>query len=160
MRIVHLISVLFIILLAAGCSGDLNSNKVQFDDRNMKFTLVASRQDADSMSYTLQIKNEGQFTVRHLRMYLEYPILTELGSKQNPFKMEGKAEGTGPYHLEPGEEITYRFIAPVQEVFGTYQRLDYDNPAIELKGVVMDGDLEVPFTIGGGMAMLTQTDQF
>ncbi|PZD97295.1 hypothetical protein DNH61_02775 [Paenibacillus sambharensis] len=150
-------AMLLIVLIAAGCSGENSRETERFNDRSLKFKLLDSRQNDALASYTLQVKNEGLFTVRHLRMYIDYPILTETGSMYNPYKLEGDAEGTGPYHLEPGDEITYRFITPVYEVFGE-KGLDYDNPSIELKGVVLEGDSEIPFTITGGMALLTQTE--
>jgi len=135
------------IVLLASCTV---SEEIQFNDKDIKITLTnLKKQDEYSSSYTIEIKNEGQLELKNLYLFLYYPILTNNGSRTNPFKVEAKPDAPSPINLKKGQRATFVIFAPHKEVFGDSELLDLENPAIELKGIVVRGGKELPFEKSG-----------
>ncbi|MBD3922933.1 hypothetical protein H8B09_29770 [Paenibacillus sp. PR3] len=107
----------------------------------------------------IEVRNEGQVAIENLNFFLYYPILQPNGSASNPFKIEGRTDTGRPVHLKPGEKVVYTITAPIKEVFGDSKLLDFDNPDVQLNGIVEEGKEEVPFTMSGGYLRMSDANK-
>ncbi|WP_442600513.1 hypothetical protein [Paenibacillus sp. KN14-4R] len=135
-----------------GCS----SENEHFDDKDIKIKLVDSQLNKEFNSYTIEIENKGNITIEYINFYLSYPIKQPNGFKGNPFKIEGKADKDKPIKLKSGEKVRYSILAPINEVFGHSDLMDFEHPSIELNGFVNVADKEIPFGMSGGLEVYTR----
>lgn len=82
--------------------------------------------EKEAKSYHIEITNAGEIEISYLQFYLHYPVLTENGSKNNPYKIEATTEQHKPIKLKPGESVTYHIYAPITKVFGDPNLLDLE----------------------------------
>jgi hypothetical protein len=144
-RSILILLILFIILLT-GCS----SKDSQFNDNDIKISLINQQSNNEYRTYAIEVKNSGKLEIKNLNFYLYYPVILPNGSKGNPFKIEGKTDISKPVNLKSGESISYNIFAPIKEVFGNSKLLDFDDPQIELNGIVQQGKSGIPFGMSGG----------
>jgi len=139
--------------LIVGCS----TKEEQFDDKNIIFSVINIQSEEEFKSYTIKLTNKTGFELTHLMLNLSYPIKTSNGTKNNPFMVEGKADNlTRPVNLKTEESIQFSIYAPVKEVFSDTDLLDFENPSIELKGYVKEGNKEIPFKMAGGLKVFVK----
>ena len=156
MRFKHLIIITAMIFasLLVGCSPDFDD----FNDEKIIFTVVDTKLTSEYNSYTIEVKNETGFELTHLMFTMSYPINTSNGKKENPFVIQGKTVNTkNPVTLKSGESIQFSISAPIKEVFSENDLLDFENPEVELKGFVIEGNKEIPFGISGGLNVLADS---
>lgn len=149
----YLIVLCSIILISSlfGCS----SNTEQFNTDYIIFRIVDSQLTDEADFYEIEITNKTGFDLSHLSFNLSYPIKQSNGSKSNPFVIEGKTDnGMTLIHLNAGETITFSIHAPIQEVFSNTNLLDFENPSVELKGLIKKGKEEIPFGLSGGLRVI------
>ncbi|PZD97237.1 hypothetical protein DNH61_03620 [Paenibacillus sambharensis] len=139
-----------LLLMAVLLSGYSNSNILQFNDNDIEIELIASSTNDINKSYTIEVSNEGEVEIRNLNFFIYYPLVQPNGSKGNPFKIEGRTDASKPINLKPREKVTYSITAPIKEVFGDSNLLDFNDPQVELIGTVKQGEDEVPFRMSGG----------
>jgi hypothetical protein len=145
-----LISSIMLLGVLFGCS----TKKEQFNDENIIFNVVNTQSTNEFKSYTIEISNKTGFDLTHLTFTLSYPIKTSNGSKGNPFVVEGEADNsTRPVNLISGETTKFSIFAPINEVFSDTDLLDFENPSVELKGYVREGNNEIPFGMSGGLSV-------
>lgn len=150
-RYLYFLTIVTLLGLIVGCS----INKERFNDENIIFNVVKTEETMEHKSYKIEISNKTGFDLTHLSFNLSYPIKTSNGSKSNPYVVEGKSTSTTtPLNLKSGETITYTIYAPIQEVYGDSDLLDFENPSIVLKGYYLDGKEEIQFGIYGGLSVL------
>jgi len=137
--------IFIIIVLTTLINGCSSSKGEQFNDNEIKITLINIETKNEYKSYIIEVKNEGKVEVTNLNLFLYYPVITQNGSKMNPFKVEGNTEIGKPINLKTGDKVKYTVFAPVKEVFGDSILLDFNNPKIELKGFAKQGNSEIPF---------------
>lgn len=143
-------AMIFVSLLVA-CS----PNFAEFNDEKIVFNVVNTKSTSEYNSYTIEIENETGFELTHLMFTMSYPIKKSNGTKENPFEIEGKTVNTiNPVTLKSGESIQFSISAPIKEVFSDNDLLDFENPDVELKGFVKEGNQEIPFGIAGGLNIL------
>jgi hypothetical protein len=53
--------------------------------------------------------------------------------------------------MKPCQEVILSGYLPVKEVLPDHERFDIDKPDLELKGYVLQGNEEIPFSKGGGI---------
>ncbi|AIQ14305.1 hypothetical protein [Paenibacillus durus] len=147
MRQIVLILSIFLINFLTGCT---QTNRYQFNDNDIKISLINQQNANDYRAYSIEVENTGKLEIKYINLYLYFPVILPTGSKGNPFKMEGKTEISKPINLKSGEEIIFNFFAPTKEVFGDSKLLDFDDPQIELNGIVKQGKSEIPFIMSGG----------
>ncbi|KJS13053.1 MAG: hypothetical protein VR67_05960 [Peptococcaceae bacterium BRH_c8a] len=148
-----LLSLLLLFFLIVGCS----TKEEQFDDKNIIFSVINIQSEEEFKSYTIKLTNKTGFELTHLMLNLSYPIKTSNGTKNNPFMVEGKADNlTRPVNLKTEESIQFSIYAPVKEVFSDTDLLDFENPSIELKGYVKEGNKEIPFKMAGGLKVFVK----
>ena len=146
-------AMIFVSLLVA-CSPSFD----EFNDEKIVFNVVDTRSTSEYNSYTIEIKNETGFELTHLMFTMSYPIKKSNGTKENPFEIEGKTVNTiNPVTLKSGESIQFSISAPIKEVFSDNDLLDFENPDVELKGFVKEGNKETPFGISGGLNVLADS---
>ena len=139
--------------MIVGCS----TKEEQFDDKNIIFSVINIQSEEEFKSYTIKLTNKTGFELTHLMLNLSYPIKTSNGTKNNPFMVEGKADNlTRPVNLKTEESIQFSIYAPVKEVFSDTDLLDFENPSIELKGYVKEGNKEIPFKMAGGLKVFVK----
>jgi hypothetical protein len=92
-------------------------------------------------------------TIGYLNLYIYYPIIQSNGSRSNPFKVEGKTNEATPIKLKTNEKITFHVYVPIEQVFGKSTLLDFENPSIEFNGFDLEGNKEIPFTLGGNLSV-------
>jgi len=144
---------LLLFFLIVGCS----TKEEQFDDKNIIFSVINIQSEEEFKSYTIKLTNKTGFELTHLMLNLSYPIKTSNGTKNNPFMVEGKADNlTRPVNLKTEESIQFSIYAPVKEVFSDTDLLDFENPSIELKGYVKEGNKEIPFKMAGGLKVFVK----
>ncbi|MEF2248052.1 hypothetical protein [Paenibacillus sp. IITD108] len=137
--------IIFIFVLTACTATDK-----RFDDNDIEINLLNQEINEEYRTYAIEVKNSGELEIKYLHFYLYYPIIMPNGSKGNPFKIEGKTDISHPVILKPGKSINYTFFVPIKEVFGDSKLLDFNDPQIELNGLVQHGKTDVPFGMGGG----------
>lgn len=148
-----LLSLLLLFFLIVGCS----TKEEQFDDKNIIFSVINIQSEEEFKSYTIKLTNKTGFGLTHLMLNLSYPIKTSNGTKNNPFMVEGKADNlTRPVNLKTEESIQFSIYAPVKEVFSDTDLLDFENPSIELKGYVKEGNKAIPFKMAGGLRVFVK----
>jgi hypothetical protein len=146
-------AMIFVSLLVA-CSPSFD----EFNDEKIMFNVVDTKSTSEYNSYTIEIENETGFELTHLMFTMSYPIKKSNGTKENPFEIEGKTVNTiNPVRLKSGESIQFSIFAPIKEVFSDNDLLDFENPDVELKGFVKEGNKEIPFGISGGLNVLTDS---
>lgn len=146
-----LMSLVIVLGSISGCS----TKKDQFSDENILFNVINTQTNSEFRSYTIEVSNDTGFDLSHLSFSLSYPIKISNGLKGNPFAIKGITDDTvRPVNLSSGETISYTIFAPINEVFGKTDTLDFENPSVELNGYVKEGDEEVPFGIIRGMSGL------
>jgi len=144
----RVLSSMILISALFGCS----LNKEKFDTDHIEFKIVNSQSTDEFEFYEIEISNHTGFELTYLSFHLGYPIKLPNGSKSNPFVIEGKTDtGIRPINLETGETINFSIHAPIQEVFSNTDLLDFENPSVELKGFVIEGNEEIPFGLSGGL---------
>lgn len=151
-RNLWLVTLTILLGVMFGCS----ANKGEFNDENITFDIVHSKLTNEYESYSIDISNSTGFDLTHLTFYLDYPIKTSNGSKGNPFVVEGKTSSNRPVNLKSGETVNFSIFAPIEEVFGESNLLDFEHPSIKLQGYINDGKEEIPFTISGGLSVLVK----
>jgi len=130
----------------------------EFNDEKIMFNVVDSKSTSEYNSYNIEIENETRFELTHLIFTMSYPIKKSNGTKENPFEIEGKAGNRiNPVTLKSGESIQFSISAPIKEVFSDNDLLDFENPHVELKGFVKEGNKEIPFGIAGGLNILADS---
>ncbi len=148
------ITVMFLASLLVGCSPNLD----EFNEDKIVFNVVDTKSTSEYTTYTIEIKNETGFELTHLMFTMSYPIKKSNGTKENPFEIEGKTiNTTNPVTLKSGESIQFSISAPIKEVFSDNDLLDFENPDVELKGFVKEGNKEIPFGISGGLNVLADS---
>ncbi|MGO4498788.1 hypothetical protein AB4114_23175 [Paenibacillus sp. 2RAB27] len=145
-RSILIFLILFITFLTS-CSPKADN---RFNDNDIKISLLNQEINDEYRTYLIEVKNTGILEIKYLNFYLYYPIILANGSKGSPFKIEGKTDISKPIKLKSGEKITYTIFAPIKEVFGNSTLLDFDNPSVELNGLVQQGKEEIPFGMSGG----------
>lgn len=155
MRLHNIIILLMVVLLSA-CS---KASDTHFDDNNIKIHLISTNFSENEKSYVIEVRNDGQVAIENLNFFLYYPILQPNGSAGNPFKIEGGTDTGRPVHLKPGEKVVYAITAPIKEVFGDSKLLDWDNPDVQLNGVVQEGKEKVPFMMSGGYLRMSDANK-
>jgi hypothetical protein len=135
-----------LVVSITGCSQDTP----KFNGKDIHFKLVNHKEFSGNEVYTIQIKNMSANELTHLEFYLSYPIKKENGSRENPFKIKGKTENI-TVNLIKGQSVQFTFNAPIKDVFGKTNLLDFKNPDIKLVGYIKKGDKEIPFAMGGGI---------
>lgn len=153
-KLVIIFSAIILLGLLVGCS----PNFAEFNDEKIVFNVVNTKSTSEYNSYTIEIENETGFELTHLMFTMSYPIRKSNGTKENPFEIEGKSGNTvNPVTLKSGESIQFSISAPIKEVFSDNDLLDFENPQIELKGFVKEGNKEIPFGIAGGLNILADS---
>lgn len=145
---VFILSLLTIIM--SSCSAN---EMPQFNDKDLKFNLINSDNDFGNPVYDIEVQNTGKYKIGFLKLYIYYPIKEDNGSKANPFKIEGKTY-MNPTILETNEKTTFHIYAPIKDVFGDSTLLDFDNPVINFEGAVLEGEKEIPFSLGGSLDLI------
>jgi hypothetical protein len=139
---------LLLVVMLVGCNKPLE----KFDDKLIEIQLINTQKLISEYVYTLKIKNNGSFVIKHAVLYLSFPIKTENGTKSNPFKIEAKAnDNRNHYLIKPVDEVYYTVYAPIDEVFTDTSLIDIENPTIEFKGFHLNGKEEIPFGIIRGI---------
>ena len=127
-----------------------------FDDKDVHFKMVSHQSMSGTEVYTIEVKSTSPLELTHLTMYLNYPIKTSAGLQGNPFILKSRTNKQ-VVNLENGQSIQFTFDAPIKEVFGNTQLLDFKHPNIELDGFAKEGSTEIPFGMGGDLRIyLTQ----
>jgi len=142
-----LIVVALMVLLLVGCS----EQSTYFDDTEIIFTMLNSNSIDGTNSYSIQIENRSELTVSDLHLYLTYDIKTSNGTKENPFKVEGRTNTSKPVSLKKNESIVFYFTLPIEDIFGDSKLLDFDKSVIKLTGITLRNGEEIPFEIGGNL---------
>src|SRR5690606_2113256 len=142
-------------LTASACSTDTAEPK-RFDDSRLRISLLSSAVDESHRTYAIRIDNAGELPLYPLSAYLSFPVRTESGAKENPYRLEGKAAGGRPDQLGVGEWSTFDFLAPVGEVSGESELLDNAVPAFGLKGYTKPEGVEIPFELSGGLQVFIE----
>ncbi len=154
-RIVWFSLGVMVLSIVSGCA----TTPQRFDDKDVHFKMV-SHQTISLMSgtdvYTIEVRSTSPLELTHLTMYLSYPIKTSTGLQGNPFLLKGSTNKQ-VVNLENGQSIQFTFDAPIEEVFGDTQLLDFKHPDIVLDGFTKEGSREIPFEMGGDLRIyLTQ----
>lgn len=153
-KLLIIFSAILLLGLLVGCSPSFD----EFNDQKIMFNIVDTKSKSEYTSYTIEIKNETGFELTHLMLTMSYPIKKSNGTKENPFEIEGKAVNKiNPLRLKSGESIQFSISAPIKEVFSDNDLLDFENPDVELKGFVKEGNKEIPFGIAGGLNILADS---
>lgn len=147
-----LIALFMLTSIIFGCS----DNKGEFDDKNIIFNVIETEETTEYQLYTIEISNKTGFDLTHLTLNLNYPIKTVNGSKSNPYTIAGETDGIRPINIKSGETLTFSINAPIQEVFGNSDLLDFKNPNIRLQGYYKKEKEEIQFTISGGLNALVK----
>lgn len=152
---IGLLSTTLIALLLTACSS--HDEFPHFDDEDIRFSLIDTLENPPgNLSYTIEVTNQGNVEIGFLRLFLDYPLKQQNGSRSNPFKTEGKTDVGNPVKLPPNEKAYFYVSAPVADAFGdNVAALDFDHPNIGLDGYVIDGKKTIPFSIHGGLSVLT-----
>ncbi|RAV21367.1 hypothetical protein [Paenibacillus contaminans] len=146
------VKVLLVAVILAGLIGCSSEQEiVPFNDKNITMKLINSQSNNEFKLYDIEIENKGNAAIEYISFYLAFPIKHQNGTKSNPFKLEGKTDTNKPIKLQKGEKVVYNIFAPIKEVFGQSDLLDYEHPSIELKGFVRSGDEHIPFGMSGSM---------
>jgi hypothetical protein len=141
---------IFLILLITFLTGCSPTEDYRFNDKDIKISLINQENNDEYRTYSIKVKNTGKLEIKYLNFYLYYPVILTNGSKGNPFKIEGKTDISKPINLKSGEKITYTIFAPIKEVFGNSKSLDFNDPQVELNGLVQQGKEDIPFGMSGG----------
>ena len=153
-KLLIIFSALILLGLLVGCSPRFD----EFNDEKIMLNVVDTKSTNEYTSYTIEIKNETGFELTHLMLTMSYPIKKSNGTKENPFEIEGKTVNKiNPVRLKSGESIQFSISAPIKEVFSDNDLLDFENPDVELKGFVKEGNKEIPFGIAGGLNILADS---
>ncbi|MBB3132269.1 hypothetical protein FHS19_006998 [Paenibacillus rhizosphaerae] len=144
------IFLLLTIVFLSSCSA---KELPQFNDKDLKFNLIDSYSDFGNLVYDIEVQNTGKLRIGFLKLYIYYPIKEDNGSRSNPFKIEGKTD-MNPTILETNEKTTFHIYAPIKDVFGDSALLDFENPVINFEGAVLEGDKEIPFSLGGSLDLI------
>lgn len=130
----------------SGCS----TISQRFNDKDVHFKLINHQSLNGSEEFTIQLTSTSPMDLTHLTLYLDYPIKISNGIKENLFAIKGQTN-QAPVNLEKGQSAQFTFYAPIKEVFGDSQALDFKNPEIDLEGCTKEGNKEIPFEIGGAL---------
>ncbi len=141
---------IFLILLITFLTGCSPTEDYRINDKDIKISLINQEKNDEYRTYSIEVKNIGKLEIKYLNFYLYYPVILTNGSKGNPFKIEGKTDISKPINLKSGEKITYTIFAPIKEVFGNSKSLDFNDPQVELNGLVQQGKEDIPFGMSGG----------
>lgn len=136
----------FLLALLIGLPG-CSTPTSHFDDTEIRIRLINSQANDQFRSYGFEIENHGDVTVEHINFYMSFPIKQGSGAKGNPFKIEARTEINQPIVLKPDQKVNFTVFAPIKEVFGDSNLLDFEHPSIELKGYVR----EKGFSMSGGL---------
>ncbi|MDC3413168.1 hypothetical protein [Terrihalobacillus insolitus] len=140
-----LISLIMIMGVVVGCSTKTES----FDDENIIFSVVDTQ--SNKKSETIKITNETGFDLDNLTMKLSYPLNTENNS-DNTSEMK-TVNSIEEFNIKSGETKELSVPLSFDE---NLKSVDLDNPHIELKGNVVEGNEKVPFGVVGALSALIE----
>lgn len=156
-KTVFIMMTLVILTFSFGCSKSTFSQ--QFDDSQIITSLQKTSELDTGMTFTFQVINKTKFTLKHLRLSVSYPINQNNSSRYNPFKVELSSQNGNSETVKPGQEVIFSGYVPAKEVLNDPARFDINKPDLEMKGYVLQGNEEIPFTRSGGMAAFTNTTE-
>lgn len=140
--------VILCLLMNVGCS-----NKEEFSPEeinNIKLVLKERKEDRDGTHFTLKLQNNSKYTIVQNNVYLSFPIKTENGSKSNDYKIEAKQN---KLHIKPGEELLLS-VYTSKEMYEGNNKIDFENPNIEIKGYLDEMTETNLFYKGGGYSAM------
>ncbi len=142
-----ILMVIIVLILLSGCS---KSKYEQFDDHKIQISLVNSQILGNTRTYSVKLKNNGNFTMKNTVIFLSYQKKVSNGTQSNPFKVEAKSTLGNQNLIKPGDEVQFEFIAPVGDYFPDISMFDIDHPYIEFRGFHLTPDnKEIPFGMSG-----------
>ncbi|TSI11781.1 hypothetical protein [Lysinibacillus sp. BW-2-10] len=139
-RVLCVLLILFMPLLLASCNSKEN-NTANFKEEDIKIQLKQQFNNDYFVGYVIEVKNKSELTISYLNMYVNLPILTKEGSKENSFVLVGtphKEEN----HLESGGKLEYTFEGFVEVL--DLNKIDVKSPIVKFTGYV---EGEVPFAL-------------
>lgn len=146
MRLKVLSSLIFILVLLAGCD---NEKEFTLNDiQKVKLELIEKETLKGGLSYSIKLINDSDYVLKQNNVFVSFMIKEgENAYKGNEYKVEAKGN---KLDIQPGEKVTLNVFMPF-EGMGDKSLLRIDNPIIQLKGYMEVVDNKHQFTTGGGL---------
>ncbi|WP_422657535.1 hypothetical protein ACK8P5_17470 [Paenibacillus sp. EC2-1] len=140
--------VILFLLMNVGCS---NKEEISPEEiNNIRLVLKERKEDRDGTRFTLRLQNNSKYTIVQNNVYLSFPIKIENGSKSNDYKIEAKQN---KLHIKPGEEVMLT-VYTAKEMYEGNNKIDFENPNIEIKGYLDEMTETNLFYKGGGYSAM------
>ena len=137
--------IIIIMIITTSCSSKTTEN-MNLDE--IKINILNQENSDLGISYFIEVKNNSDFIIKHVSLFLSYPINKE--SRENPYKVEesmSKKENI----IKPEEVVKFYVFTPLKEAGLDTYVLNIEHPSIKLKGYYISKEKEeIPFAIGKG----------
>lgn len=118
--------------------------------------VVSKKMPNGDIAYTIFIKNNTFRTLKHVKVYLTYPIVenNSIRYSNNPFKLVANFmnfkhhDEWGRPLIENNDKVVLTVTAPLSTVFLNYKNINLDAPSLEVEGFSLNGSKEIPFQFG------------
>ncbi|SOC11498.1 hypothetical protein SAMN05880501_106176 [Ureibacillus xyleni] len=133
------ILLLLVLFFITGCSAD-EKGQVKFKQEKVKIELTQQYKNDYFIGYAINVTNNSSVTISHLNMYVNLPIRTKDGTKENSFVLVGvpNKEDT---KLKNGEKLEFTFEGFLEVL--NQEKLDLKNPVVKLTGSVEEEQFEI-----------------